>query len=287
MGWTELIPKNLDDMYCILHAVSDTQMYVFRGHASQEWKTLLSSIQRILGSRYSAAERVMLEADGIRAFRRHARSFLPSPELYYFDRILDGLTLMQHYGGPTRLLDWTLSPWVAAYFAGGEPTSDPGAIWAFNSAQLLKNHSDSANVPAERRKNKFKLFERLTGAVSVDEWAEAALGRSNHINIFRYQYANPQMSAQQSLFTISGTLEETHEITLARALPDKRDTLRIIVPQQLKKELRQRLFRMNVNALSLFPTMDGVGRHISEALQSDCPLGDLSLLYTLRSRAKA
>jgi hypothetical protein len=60
--------------------------------------------------------------------------------------------------------------------------------------------------------------------------------------------------------------------------------LRVLVPAGMKNILKQRLFRMNVSALSLFPSIDGVGRHISEALCCGFPLGDESLLYLLEKK---
>ena len=57
-------------------------------------------------------------------------------------------------------------------------------------------------------------------------------------------------------------------------LGQRNDTIKIVVPEHLKKMLQQRLFLMNVGALSLFPSIDGVGRHISEAIQCGFPLGD-------------
>jgi hypothetical protein len=42
------------------------------------------------------------------------------------------LAMMQHHGAPTRLMDWTYSPFVAAKFAAGEGTGD-AAIWCLNA----------------------------------------------------------------------------------------------------------------------------------------------------------
>jgi hypothetical protein len=207
---------------------------------------------------------------------------LNAPELSYFERILDGLTLMQHYGAPTRLLDWTLSPWVAAYFASASSSMDDGVIWAFDHAKLTRIQlSGGRSRSGDRAK-----FTALISATTIEDWAAAALRPSRYVDAFRYQYANPQMSAQQSLFTIAGTLGENHEVAIARVLRDKTDTLRIVIPEVFKKTLRQRLFRMNVSAISLFPNIDGVGRHITEALRSDFPLGEEGLLWKLKRRAQ-
>src|SRR5207249_10534707 len=115
-------------------------VYVFRGHGCASWPHLVPSLHRIIGSGHSLGEQIKLEAAAIRAFRRHGRSLLHVSELDYFRRILDSVTLMQHYGAPTRLLDWTLSPWVACYFAVRDCPAEDAAIWAFNRDDL-----DTAN----------------------------------------------------------------------------------------------------------------------------------------------
>src|SRR5258707_15269530 len=117
---------------------------MFRGHSSAEWQHLEPSLHRQLGPDRSLAEGVFVEANAIRTFRRHARSLLLPSELTYFDRILDSITLMQHYGAPTRLLDWTLSPWVACYFAVQAPNESKAdaAIWSFNSKELRQQNAE-------------------------------------------------------------------------------------------------------------------------------------------------
>ena len=83
--------------------------WVFRGHSDSAWK-LRPKIGRedILGPWDPAAEISLFEE-----FCRRARQFEPGVEFSYWD----WLALAQHYGLPTRLLDWTENPLVAAYFA--------------------------------------------------------------------------------------------------------------------------------------------------------------------------
>jgi hypothetical protein len=280
--WMELNPSTLEDLYNILNRISDTQLFVFRGHADREWKHLITSIHRALAQSATAAEQAKLEAEGITAFRRHGRSLLHHSELAYFDRILDGVTLMQHYGAPTRLLDWTLSPWVAAYFVVSEEAAkqEDGVIWAFNQAQLVKGYFERL----EAEKSEYQKFASFITAATAEEWLKGALEQTPVISTFRYQYANPQMGAQQSLFTICGTIDEHHETALERVLRNPWDKLKIVIPAKVKNTLRQRLFRMNVSALSLFPSVSGVGLHISEAIRCGFPLGDEGLLYLLEKK---
>jgi FRG domain len=203
-------------------------------------------------------------------------------ELDYLRHILDSITLMQHYGAPTRLLDWTLSPWVACYFAAQEHHDEDAAIWIFNRDELDKaNHSHR-----QSRSRDFARFSELASASTVEDWAWSAIRAGPYIGSFRYEYANPQMGAQQSLFTISGQLGDDHDLALARSLPEAWQTLRVIMSKSHKEALRKRLFGMNVGPLNLFPNIDGVGRHIREALQSGFPLGDEGLLWSLRGRVK-
>ncbi len=283
--WRELFPKSLDDLYSILNRFADSQLYVFRGHANWHWGHLVTSLHRALSHIATAGEQAKLEAEGITAFRRHARSFLPAPELVYFNRILDGVTLMQHYNAPTRLLDWTLSPWVAAYFVTVDRAveEEDGVIWAFNQAHLVKSYFENLRGG----KPDYRDFKRLISARSVEDWLKAALVRTSVVNTFRYQYANAQMSAQQSLFTICGSTEMHHDAAIERVLREDWDKLRVRVPAGVKKTLKQRLFRMNVSGLSLFPNVDGVGKHISEALHCGFPLGDEGLLYLLEKKQSA
>jgi hypothetical protein len=281
MPWTVLAPKTLDQIYDVLNVISDTNAYVFRGHASASWQSLVPSLHRIL-PKVNPGEQVVFEAAAIRTFRRHARSLVQVSELDYLERILDSTTLMQHYGAPTRLLDWTLSPWVACYFALQEKPDDDAVIWAFNRDELeARNREHQVS-----RARDYARFAELLSARTIDQWVWCATRTGAYISTFQYEYANPQMAAQQSLFTISGQLGEDHNVTLERSLPEPWQTLKVIIQKQLKQKLRKRLFRMNVAALNLFPNVDGVGRHIREATECGFPLGVEGLVSNYEDRLK-
>lgn len=88
--------------------------YIFRGQASADWQ-LESSLERSIGAKWTPANARKFEDHTLDRFR---------PKFHLYDgeneeptSRLEWLALMQHYGAPTRLLDFTESPFVALYFA--------------------------------------------------------------------------------------------------------------------------------------------------------------------------
>src|SRR5260370_271273 len=104
------------------------RQYWFRGHP-KIFESLLPAAYR--APFYSARPNIEFWAG--QRFRLRARSFASRvPD--WGDHLL-WLLLMQHYGVPTRLLDWTESILVALYFAT-DPNGEPGEVWCMNPSRL-------------------------------------------------------------------------------------------------------------------------------------------------------
>jgi hypothetical protein len=110
-------------------ALDDSAGWVFRGQADFDWG-LGTSLQRAFADAnvVGAVQRAHVENSSIGFFKDRSRIYLPTtPDE---NDLLGWLALMQHYGAPTRLQDWTLSPFVAAYFAYREDKGKDAALWA-------------------------------------------------------------------------------------------------------------------------------------------------------------
>ena len=108
--------------------------YIYRGHASYKWP-LKSSIGR--NKNYTKD----LEKEVFLRFKMNYYSY--TPERPQSD--MDLLFLGQHYGLPTRLLDFTYNPMIALYFAcESEPESDGRVyVWSLNNMPLMDADSNS------------------------------------------------------------------------------------------------------------------------------------------------
>jgi hypothetical protein len=160
---------------------------------------------------------------------------------------------MQHYGAPTRLLDWTASPYVAAYFAVSDHLDENGAIWAFHPATVV---------------------DALTAEIDSNQSFEEVLqGEQPPRNVALYisRRKSTREIAQQAHFTMSfaHTLEQEGAIAEANADVMSREPGRIwcqkmVIPKEQKPEFLDQLRRMNVTANSLFPGVDGLGRSLGD-----------------------
>ncbi len=106
---------------------SSESNWVFRGQ-QHDW-CLESPLKRHTPSSWREAEKRVLSI-----FQRRAHLHTPTPDK---GQTLEWLALMRHHDAPTRLLDWTRSPYVAAFFAVADATpKDEPVIWAVDAMKL-------------------------------------------------------------------------------------------------------------------------------------------------------
>ena len=157
--------------------------------------------------------------------------------------------MAQHYGVPTRLLDWTEIPFIAMYFALS--TSKPGetaCIWALNPLLCTKRSLNNQNLPRipEPSDNAAKNF--------LDGLKDDLASRPDPIAIYS-NHTNPRVVAQRGTFTIFGTASTPMEQV---SYADECLT-GFLIEDAIKQELHKKLLSIGYTHSVIYPDLSGLG----------------------------
>ncbi|HAQ65943.1 MAG TPA: FRG domain-containing protein [Bacteroidales bacterium] len=218
--------------------------YVYRGLSDRSYELLTSLIR--LGSASAILERHLL-----RNFRKYARrNDVPG------DSVWNWLAVAQHHGLPTRLLDWTYSPYVALHFATANlmKFDIDGVIWCVNYVKINQYlphllheplHDEGSNVFTPSMLDPVCNSLRKLESLQPDPFALFLEPPSVDERIVNQHALFSMMSNSTSLF--NPWLESNPSIFF-----------RIIIPSSLKWEIRDKLDQANITERVLFPGLDGL-----------------------------
>jgi hypothetical protein len=180
------------------------------------------------------------------------------------------LALAQHHGLPTRLLDWTYSPYVALHFATNEINKyhEDGVIWALNYENLKKYLPDNLNEKLNSvGSNSFTIDMLKQTYRNITELSKE---KSDFVVAFEPPSLDDRIVNQYAIFTF---MSHSNAV-LNEWLLDKPELyFRIKIPAKMKWEIRDKLDQVNINERVLFPGMDGLSkwlaRHYSPKNEKD------------------
>jgi hypothetical protein len=222
--------------------------FAFRGRddASEDLST---SLQRLRGD-------AALEGHLLRNFRKYAQREAVRP-----DSVWSWVALAQHHGLPTRLLDWTYSPYVALHFATAalDRYDRDGVVWMVDYVGAQEEAPDALRrVLRDEGMNVFtaELLERVAPGRHELE----ALERDDFVVFLEPPSIDARIVNQYALFSLMSRAEARLDDWLARRPELVR---RVIVPAELKWEVRDKLDQGNVTERVLFPGLDGLSRWLA------------------------
>lgn len=238
--------------------------FIFRGHADATWP-LTSSLERFLGTTWTPERARQFEEHSLDLFKSKYHIYCGSEHVPQSK--LAWLSVMQHYGVPTRLIDFTESPYVALYFAleSYDPRSEKDlAVYALDyssimneSIQLISGRDAEFNVDRKRMQDqRDQIFDSVIDKYSYEiAW------------ITEPDQLNARIDRQCGTFLISGSLDLPTEKILSSKMYVSCDMRRYIIPGSFYKHLYVALRKMNINSKVIYGDLAGLARSIRMHLQ--------------------
>lgn len=206
--------------------------YLYRGCGDAAW-TLMSSFDRQFGF-LPGDKRMAIWNALLREFRESCAEHGVAREIIADDKAL--LAFAQHHGLPTRLLDWSLSPYVAAFFAFRQALKSPHAtghvaLWVLDTRSSAWSAEMGVELVAPRASGNFRLRNQS---------GRFTYARTPHLTLEEYVSFVPTEESPLTQVTLPSA-------EAVRAMPD--------------------LDAMGANAMNLFPDWEGLAEGVAIRLQ--------------------
>jgi hypothetical protein len=218
--------------------------YAFRGLNLNHDKIENSLMQ--LGANFSNMEKHL-----IRNFRKYAHK-----DVVEFDSIWNWLSLAKHHGLPTRLVDWTFSPYVAMHFltSSMHKFSEDGCIWAVDYTKVHERLPGKLRSLLSEEGSDVFTIDMLNQAIKDLEEFDS-LSQEIFLLFFEPPSIDQRIINQYALFSLLSSPEAYVDDWLAE-YPDA--FKKFVIPASLKWEIRDKLDQANITERVLFPGLDGL-----------------------------
>jgi len=235
----------LDSWDAYLKVITDSPYanWAFRGQGDAAWP-LSSTLTRYFRAFHVPQETwAGREERALGVFKRkatHLLSHIPAR-----DDDFEWMALMQHHGAPTRLLDFTWSPYVAAFFALERAAGD-AAVWGLNPQAMTS-------------------ITPLSGPSFTLSQLDSRIGADKQVGCGEPYLLNRRLAAQSGTLVVPKQVGVPIEDILGCA---PGSLVKFILSRAQVREIAMReLYRMKITHETLFPDLDGLARSLAYELE--------------------
>lgn len=221
--------------------------FVYRGMGNVD-NVLSPSLMRLAEGHEDISR---LETHLLRNFRKYAHADAAAG-----DSIWNWLALAAHHGLPTRLLDWTYSPFVALHFATENVAlyDCDAVVWCVNHRETNRRLPPALCEVANREGSDVFTVDMLSSVASSLEKLEQ-LSQEDFVVYMEPPSLDARIVNQFALFSLMSKPGKPLDEWLGSQSDLSR---RIVIPASLKWEVRDKLDQAGVTERMLFPGLDGL-----------------------------
>lgn len=246
-------PNNFSQVLAVIEKFQEKHSTAwYRGSGSQSHK-LVPTIFRHPTLK-TAEELNKLERDLASTFSQRSPPFLSQ----VFSDEWERMFFMQHYGIPTRLLDWTESPFVALYFSltschrdEENKVSDDVAVWMLNPSSWNKAALSDISYGGGILDSKKEQVKSYSPNAELDERKVTPI-------LIYGTHNSSRIVAQRGMFALFGKSTEPME-DMYNKIPITGDALqKIIIDKNRVDEIAASLFRKGISDSTVYPDLQGL-----------------------------
>lgn len=277
--WNDLFKINQEFLSC----------FVFRGQGNADW-SLETSLRRMVDEyhnrQYDQDKPLEYEMNMIKDFKWRYPTYQSNPNMMPgVDDEIEWLSVMQHYGAKTRLLDFSFSLYVALYMALYGAFGTDIAVWAINIKMLQSQQRHKFFSENNREPNEDEIYE------GIYECAQEILHTRSYsessLFIIRPKLCNERISRQQGLFLMPSIVTRKFEDILSEytSLEDPMildgdkienihqctdaGVIKFVISNEMRYALSTALLQMNISAETMFPGVEGLAQSVNKLRRND------------------
>ena len=262
---------DITDLLKLQESLRTNQTYCFRGQSDARWNLIPSMFRSLVGvnppiNGTDAEWIARSERDIYREFHRSSKPHIDNIDQWEL------LCIAQHYGVPTRLLDWTRNLLVATYFALTNADADNVAVWCMNLSDLPFPASLGRQVPKGAfRLDNIRHYATTFQPSFFQKVSRPRVSTMSHtpngtLIIFEVPSLVPRIEHQEGLFSVYLSFDDDDLVWdhSDYILQVERNyglelLVKIIIPKPHTYKVRRQLEQAGYNLYRLFPDLVGLG----------------------------